>query len=107
MSSCLQCGKCCLGLDWTFTYEAPNEDENNPSKEILDKASKQMASYGLLFHEFKSAEKKDGYLSMTFNVGICQHLGFHDEKAFCKNHDKRPVACKSYFCEKSKTETKN
>lgn len=68
----------------------------------MDKAIERMNSYGLLYHEFKSAELSEGWLSLTFNVGVCQNLAFKEEKAICKIHENRPYACKGYFCEKAK-----
>jgi Fe-S-cluster containining protein len=102
MSNCQQCGKCCLGLEWTFSFKAKDEDPKNPSEEVLEKAEKRMKLYGLLYHEFKRAKLRENMIDLTYKVGACQHLKFVDNKAFCENHDKRPIACKDYFCEKSK-----
>jgi hypothetical protein len=102
MPSCLQCGKCCLGLDWTFNFEANGTDPISPDKTIMDAAEQKMNSYGLYFHKFKSSEFKDGWWSLTFGVGICQHLMYDNGKAHCKNHENRSPACKGYFCDKAK-----
>ncbi|MBD3164480.1 hypothetical protein GF323_04720 [Candidatus Woesearchaeota archaeon] len=102
MPPCLQCGKCCLGLEWTFSYPGKGEDAKNPSDKIRAKAESKMSSYGLLYHRFRRAEKKDGKISLTYKVGGCQHLKFREGKAFCDNHANRPAACRDYFCDKAK-----
>jgi Fe-S-cluster containining protein len=102
MADCLQCGKCCLGLEWSFNFDAGKEDVNKPSKYLLDAATAKMESYGLFYSKFKKAEIKDKKISLTFKVGICQHLGYDDGKAFCRNHENRPWACRNYLCSKAK-----
>ena len=102
MVDCLQCGKCCLGLDWTFNFDDKGEDPSNPSKEVMDAAMAKMEKYGLFFHEYKSASVKEGKISLTFKVGTCQNLRYEDGKAYCNVHADRPWACRNYFCEDAK-----
>ena len=100
--ACFQCGKCCLGLDWTFTYAAEDEDPKNPSDQILKRAETRMSTYGLYYYKFKKAELANDKIALTFGVGVCQHLEFKDGKAFCNIYDKRPLACRSYLCDSAK-----
>ncbi|MBD3164481.1 hypothetical protein GF323_04725 [Candidatus Woesearchaeota archaeon] len=103
--ACLQCGKCCLGIEWTFTYKAPNEDADNPSEAIKNKVIAKMNSYGIYYPKFRRAEREGDYLSLTFKVGICQHLRY-DGKAYCNIHDNRFAICKGYLCEEAKKRLK-
>lgn len=103
---CLQCGKCCLGLDWTFNFEAPDEDPTKLSAKIMGKAVERMNSYGIFYHELKSAEKKEGWLSLTFSVGVCQNLDLENGKAHCRSYETRSAACRNYFCEKARKKEK-
>ncbi len=102
MPACLQCGNCCLGLEWTFTFDGKDEDPANLSFEIIKKAERRLRFYGLLFHDFRRAEKKDDKVSLTYKVGACQHLKHDGKKAHCTIHENRPYACRNYFCGKAK-----
>jgi Fe-S-cluster containining protein len=102
MPTCLQCGQCCLGIDWTFSYDAPKEDPENLSEEIMNMAVAKLNRYGIHYWKFKQAEKNNDWLSLTFKVGICQHLRYDEGKAYCNIHDNRHPICKGFFCEKAK-----
>jgi len=104
---CLQCGNCCLGLEWTFKYALENEDPDNPSEEILKKAENKLRFYGLLFHQLQKSFVDNGKLALTYKVGVCQHLKFDEGTAHCEIHEQRPFACKDYHCEKAKAVVSN
>lgn len=84
---CEHCGLCCN----SYTFWMSNRSYENDPKEI-----KKLIEY----HNCEPMKNAKGELGIKIPIA-CVHLRMNDKKSECLIHDKKPVVCKEYYCERT------
>ena len=98
-------------MDWKekYSFNLVKKITNATSKltiekDLINRFKKKLEAKGLPIKNTYKPEwdTKNKKVLIRIGVGRCKNLAFIDNKAYCLIYEKRPKACRDYFCKKAR-----